>query len=427
MYKLLGVETAIPWSHNMANRTIDLETTQGSLSDSSSDLAEDQSCLERQLQMAALDKLVKERKRNDDEWERVVAARRELEQEREALIAEHAKLMEQYVKGHSELIEARNSPKPIMKRKVAKKCVEKEKVVRAEGGSKVERKAPKFDGKIPVREFMLQFEACRRHNAWDDAESGFQLLMSCTDEALTALTINDITPDCEEYNYHELVKILEQELDSKECAESYFLQLTRRHQQQGETLQALGQDIKKLVKLAYPKTGKGERDRMAKDYFKTAIRDPEVRKDVFRSRPTTLDAAISIAIESESFARMELTERSRGTKMLGIRSMEAAAQQPPPLPEQRPRSRQVCYYCGETGHVQRQCVVKKRAEDVMKSVQYYGCGGYGYMRHSCPASYLPQASQPPAADYPPHQQQGNRSRRSQGPQVSPETSAGPTL
>ena len=35
------------------------------------------------------------------------------------------------------------------------------------------------DGKILVCEFMLQFEACRRHNGWDEMESGFQLLMSC--------------------------------------------------------------------------------------------------------------------------------------------------------------------------------------------------------------------------------------------------------
>ena len=55
-----------------------------------------------------------------------MAARKELEKEQEELIAEHTKLTEQYVKGHSELLEAQSSPKPIMKCKVAQKSVEKE-------------------------------------------------------------------------------------------------------------------------------------------------------------------------------------------------------------------------------------------------------------------------------------------------------------
>ena len=61
--------------------------------------------------------------------------------------------------------------------------------------------------------------------------------------------------------------------------------------------------------LAYPKTDKKERDRVARENFKKGIADPDVSRDVFRVRPKTLNDAIQVAIETESYHR---AERSRG-------------------------------------------------------------------------------------------------------------------
>ena len=258
--------------------------------------------------------------------------------------------------------------------------------------SSTERKPPKYDGTTPLKDFMLQFDVCRSHNKWQDNESSYQLLMCCTGAALAALSMNDATV---EDSFQDLKNILSQELESKECPESYFLMLTRREQQPGETLNQLGQDIKRLVKLAYPQACKDERDRTAKEYFKKAIADSEVRKDVFRSRPKTLDEALSTALESESFYRMD-SEKKRNRPITSGYSRVVQSE------DSKPQAQ--CFYCAEAGHFKRDCPVWKRAQLNMRC---YGCNGYGHVRRDCRNAsgqstgyyYGPPDGPPPSGQY----------------------------
>ena len=170
-----------------------------------------------------------------------------------------------------------------------------------------QKEPAKFDGKSLWEDFINQFEACKRYNQWSEEDAAFQLFTSCTGEALTALTVNEV--HAEDMTYQELKTFLELEFGPRECSESYFLELTRREQGPNESLYHLGQDIRRLTMLAHPKTDKKERDRVARECFKKAIADPGIRKDVFQARPETLNEAIRAATESESYYR---TERARG-------------------------------------------------------------------------------------------------------------------
>ena len=166
-----------------------------------------------------------------------------------------------------------------------------------------EKDPAKYNGTTPWEDFLNQFEVCRRYNRWTDEESTLQLFSSCTGEALSVITVNELRP--EEMTYKELVQEMASEFGPRECAESYFLELSRREQGHNESLHGLGQAIRKLTALAYPKTDKLERDRVARECFKKAISDAEVRKDVFRTRPETLNQAIQAAIECESYYKTE--------------------------------------------------------------------------------------------------------------------------
>ena len=74
-----------------------------------------------------------------------------------------------------------------------------------------------------------------------------------------ALTANEIQPD--DLNFTELDAIMTREFGLRECAENYFLELSWRDQQPSENLW-------RLTMLAYPKTDKKERDRVARENFK---------------------------------------------------------------------------------------------------------------------------------------------------------------
>lgn len=146
-----------------------------------------------------------------------------------------------------------------------------------------------------------------------DGKTTFHLFASCTGDALSELTINEIQID--RMTYQELVDEMTKEFGPRECAESYYLELSRREQRPGETLYKLGQDIRRLTQRAYPKTNKEKRDRLATECFKKAVADPEVRKDLFRIRPATLNEAITAATEIESYYN---TEKDRGRNKSAI-------------------------------------------------------------------------------------------------------------
>ncbi|XP_072051466.1 uncharacterized protein [Amphiura filiformis] len=166
-------------------------------------------------------------------------------------------------------------------------------------------KPPKFNGKGSFKDFAAQFDACRDYNGWSDREAAFQMFSCCQDEALATLNVNDINP--REARYAKVVKVLKREFGPRECPENYFLSLSRREQKQGESLRELGKQIKRLVELAHPKSEKAEKDYIAREHFKRAITDTELRKELFRSTPKTLVDAIGLAENVESFCKTEQT------------------------------------------------------------------------------------------------------------------------
>ena len=269
-----------------------------------------------------------------------------------------------------------------------------------------EKEPAKFNGTTPWEDFLNQFEVCRRYNRWNDEESTLQLFSSCTGEALSVITVNELRP--EEMTYKELVHEMASEFGPRECAESYFLELSRREQGHNESLHGLGQAIRKLTALAYPKTDKLERDRVARECFKKAISDAEVRKDVFRTRPETLNQAIQAAIECESYYRTEKA-RSRVKPHMYARPVSEATdhshiqhrlaqieslltQQNTMAPLQYSMAPRVapaatgqsmgpnrgevrCYSCNELGHIARNCTSKVN--------RCFKCNGIGHFAREC--------------------------------------------
>ena len=68
-----------------------------------------------------------------------------------------------------------------------------------------------------------------------------------------------------------------------------------------ETLSELAQDVNRLVRLAYPSATVDVREQLSKDYFIDALNDHELEWAVLRGKPESVDNALKLALEYESF------------------------------------------------------------------------------------------------------------------------------
>ena len=116
---------------------------------------------------------------------------------------------------------------------------------------KREKQPLTYDGNTSWKDFCVHFEACKEYNKWTDQEATYQLFTCCRGNALNMLGVNDVDP--KEMKYSELVKLMGKEFGPRECSELYFYELSKREQKPGESLHSLGQDIKRLTALAFPR------------------------------------------------------------------------------------------------------------------------------------------------------------------------------
>ena len=169
----------------------------------------------------------------------------------------------------------------------------------------------KFDGQSSWRRYITHFEACADINRWDDVTAGQWLAARLMGEATRVIE--------EDYDgYIELKARLEVEYGPSEGAENYSAVLKARRRQPGESLKDLGHALKDLVRLAYPELPSSSQDRLAREAFKDAVEDGDLRTAIFRAKPQNLDESVAAAAEWEMFMK---TERSRKGKVTA-REME---------------------------------------------------------------------------------------------------------
>ena len=175
-----------------------------------------------------------------------------------------------------------------------------------------------FDGKQPLKEYLMHFERCALINGWNEEEKAMFLAASLRGESrklLSGLT------ESEGRQYAKIVERLQLRFGVEKQAELHQARLLTRRQFEGESLQMLASDIRSLVDLAYQDLSTPVQERFAVQHFIDALSEKDDRLYLRREKPSTLDEALSHARELESLRLLDSNNSFRrvGSK---VRAME---------------------------------------------------------------------------------------------------------
>ena len=155
-------------------------------------------------------------------------------------------------------------------------------------------KAPKFDGKTPLDEFIIAFENCARFNGWSKYDKAAYLRNSLTGNA------SQLLRDAAKDTYSELVGKLERRYGTKGQQERFRAEIRCRRRKKDESVAELAEAIRGLMTLAYPGDQTASTNAViARDAFLTALNDPELEEKIRSREPEDLDEACRIALRQE--------------------------------------------------------------------------------------------------------------------------------
>ena len=166
--------------------------------------------------------------------------------------------------------------------------------------SKIYMKPATYDGTGLWNDYLSHFESVSLLNHWSETEKGLYLAVSLRGQALGILGNQ---PKDDRQNYTRLVQSLQDRFAPSNQTELYRAQLRERRQKASESLQEMGQDVRRLTNLAYPAASSDLKEIMATEKFLDGLYDSEMRLKIKQARPSSLNDAIQRAVELEAFNR----------------------------------------------------------------------------------------------------------------------------
>jgi len=123
----------------------------------------------------------------------------------------------------------------------------------------------------------------------------FQLKNSLTGTAAQALWTGG-----ENAMFEELIKILHSRHGSKQQTERFWSEMRARRRRKDEPLQAVYQDIRRIMYLASPHETGRLAERISIDYYIAALSVPKMRMHVMSRDPVMLEDALNYSIRYEA-------------------------------------------------------------------------------------------------------------------------------
>ena len=186
---------------------------------------------------------------------------------------------------------------------------------------------PKYDGKTSWEAFCAQFDIAARMNGWNDEDKAAFLATSLQGNA--TLVLSNLSEQ-DRRNYKLLVAALTSRFVVTHQSELARAKLKNRVKRRDETLPELVEGIESLTRVAYPDASQELQDVLARDHFIDALTDEDLRLRIRQAKPQSLQKALEIALELESF---QLASKHRNRLSSGpighLRKVEKDATGPP--------------------------------------------------------------------------------------------------
>ena len=192
-------------------------------------------------------------------------------------------------------------------------------------------KPEKFSGNgndTDFQAFSDQFEVCAKVNNWNEEEKANQLILCMKDKARVVM-FQLLSED--KNSYERMVKALREKIGMRQVPEAAKATLKARRRKVGETLLDSSIDIKRLCGEAYPSLSPASLEQACLDHFTDAL-GATLAKDVIRSKPSTLDKALSEALELEALELRAILMRERAVNDVSTQQSVANQMQSLPLP-----------------------------------------------------------------------------------------------
>ena len=251
-----------------------------------------------------------------------------MEKEHKRVVHQVGELKEKESKLIRERDEARESAKKSLE-KVSQ--MESKQLARSQPAKTTTVKPEKFSGSgndTDFQAFLDQFEVCAKVNNWNEEEKANQLILCMKEKA--RVVMSQLSSE-DKNSYERMVKALREKIGMRQVPEAAKATLKARRRKVGETLLDLSIDIKRLCGEAYPSLSPASLEQACIDHFTDAL-GATLAKDVIRSKPSTLDKALSEALELEALELRAIRMRERVMNEVSTHPGETNQMQNLPLP-----------------------------------------------------------------------------------------------
>ena len=167
-------------------------------------------------------------------------------------------------------------------------------------------KPDKYDGTTSFETYMCKFLNCADYNQWTEKDKRAYLRGSLDKEAAQLLW------DSDQLTFDELVDKLRKRFGAKGMEERFQTELRCRRRKNGESIQELAQDIRRLLLLSYPREQSMVVEHLGRDAFLTALDDQDFELKIRERDPENLDAAVKLALRFEIARGAVHTSPGRG-------------------------------------------------------------------------------------------------------------------
>lgn len=230
-----------------------------------------------------------------------------------------------------------------------------------------------YDGTTSWTDYMTHFEMASRLNKWGEDVKAMKLAVSLKGTARSVLS--DLNTE-QLRNYEALLEALGSRFEPKTQCEMFRAQMNARTRKNNESLPQLAQDIKRIVRMAYPTAPSEVKESLAYKCFRDALNDRDMEWAVCQGSAENIDEALNLALKYEAF---RVGRDRRTSQKHSVRAMEETDPESKPeirndradailnriaqLEEQvhinpsmnNYRSSRSCYYCNKPGHIKRDC------------------------------------------------------------------------